>query len=116
MVIGGQGISVWNPQSLRIAKRFVDFGYQEVGRELLTHHHVVMLDGIPWQIWQESAPPELQTFTARRAEFVQEIQERVEAEAEIDQCLKNLKAQPRLASFLGIAWPRRGVNTGKYMG
>ena len=81
-------------QSLHIARRLVDFAYQEPGRAVLTQHRVDVLGSVPWESWREGAVSELQTFALREAEFRREIQQRVEAEAELARWIEQLKNRP----------------------
>jgi len=82
-------------QGLHIARRLVDFAYQEPGRNVLTRHQLDLLDGIPWPAWRANAVAELREFAGREPEFRKEIQERLEAEAEITRWIAELKARTK---------------------
>jgi len=82
-------------QSLYIARRLVDFAYQEPGRTVLTQHQVDVLDGAPWKSWLEGSVAELRAFAERETEFKKEILERIKSEEEITQWIEDLKKRPK---------------------
>lgn len=76
---------------LRTAQRLVDLAYHQLGCETLTCHGVDALDGIPWTTWRSGSIAVLREFANRETEFRREIQQRIEAQAQVERWLADLK-------------------------
>ncbi len=84
-----------NPGMLRWGQRIVDLAYHQLGLATLRHHHLDVLEGVPWERWTLSPTPEITAFATEKNKFHTERDERLRAEDELETWLASLKQSDR---------------------